>query len=98
MKSCFELCMQLDGVGKKERKKEKRKETKGKKENHPSLITGRCNRPLSGGGHFVSRFKKLCLCPASLIERTRLAGHKQSFFNVLRQNGRHVTKVYPPRH
>ena len=54
MKSGFELCMQLDGVGKKERKRKGKKQG-GKKENHPSLITGRCNRPLSRGGHFVSR-------------------------------------------
>ena len=45
--------------------------------------------PLLRGDHFVSRD----LCPASLVERTRLAGHKQSFLNLLRQNGRHVTKV-----
>ena len=31
---------------------------------------------------------------ASLVERARLAVHKQSFFNLLRQNGRPVTKVY----
>ena len=42
----------------------------------------------------LKRFQKLYLCPASLVERTRLAGHKQSFLNLLRQNGRHVTKVY----
>ena len=34
-------------------------------------------------------------CLASLAERTRLAEHKQlSFLNLLRQNGRRVTKVY----
>ena len=32
--------------------------------------------------------------PASLVDRTRLAGHKQRFSNLLRQNGRRVTKVY----
>ena len=52
------------------------------------------NRPLSRGGHFVSGFKKLCLCTASLVERTRLAMHKQCFLNLLRQNGRCMTKVY----
>ena len=33
---------------------------------------------------------------ASLVERTRLAVrmHKQSFSNLVRQNGRRVTKVY----
>ena len=31
---------------------------------------------------------------ASLVERARLAVHKQSFFNLLRQNGRPLTKVY----
>ena len=31
---------------------------------------------------------------ASLIERTRLAVHKQSFLNLLRQKGRRMTKVY----
>ena len=38
--------------------------------------------------------QKLCFCTASLVERTRLAVHKQSFLNLLRQNGRRVTKVY----
>ena len=33
-------------------------------------------------------------CSASLAERTRLAEHKQSFLNLLRKNGRRVTKVY----
>ena len=33
------------GLSGKKRKKEKRKETRGKKEEHPSLITGRCNPP-----------------------------------------------------
>ena len=33
-------------------------------------------------------------CLASLAERTRLAEHKQNFLNILRQNGRRVTKVY----
>ena len=36
------------------------------------------NRPLSRGG---------------LVLSTRLAVHKQSFLNLLRQNGRRVTKV-----
>ena len=31
---------------------------------------------------------------ASLIERTRLAVHKQSFLNLLRQKGYSMTKVY----
>ena len=31
---------------------------------------------------------------ASLIERTRLAVHKQSFLNLLRQKGCSTTKVY----
>ena len=35
---------------------------------------------------------KLCLCMASLVERTRLAVHKQSFLNLQRQNGRGTTK------
>ena len=38
--------------------------------------------------------KKLCLCMASLLERTRLAVHKQSFLSLLRQNGRCVREVY----
>ena len=39
--------------------------------------------------------KKLCLCTASLVLSMRLAVHKQSFLNLLlRQNGRHLTKVY----
>ena len=37
--------------------------------------------------------KNLCLCTASLVLSTRLAVHKQSFLNLLRQNGRRVTKV-----
>ena len=40
------------------------------------------------------RLKKLCLCMASLVLSTRLAVHKQSFSNLLRQNGRRMTKVY----
>ena len=36
----------------------------------------------------------LCLCTACLVERTRLTVHKQSLLNLLRQNGRRVTKVY----
>ena len=39
-------------------------------------------------------FKKLCLCTASLVERTRLAAHKQSFSNLPRQNGHRMTKVH----
>ena len=35
-----------------------------------------------------------CLCTASHVERTRLAVHKQSFLNLLKQNGGRVTKVY----
>ena len=31
------------------------------------------------------------------MERTRLAVHQQTFLNLLRQNGRGVTKVYLPR-
>ena len=43
--------------------------------------------------------KKLCLCMASLVLSTRPAVHKQSFLNLLlRQNGRHLTKVYNLRH
>ena len=38
--------------------------------------------------------KKLCLWTASFVLSTRLAVHKQSFSNLLRQNGRHMTKVY----
>ena len=48
MKSGFELCMQLDAIGlsgKKKRQKETRKETRGKKEEHPSLNSGRFNPP-----------------------------------------------------
>ena len=40
------------------------------------------------------RFKKLCLCTPSLVLSTRLAVHIQSFLNLLRQNGRRVTKAY----
>ena len=50
------------------------------------------NRDLSRCGHFVS--EELCLCTASLVLSTRLAVHKQTFLNLLRQNGRRVTKVY----
>ena len=32
--------------------------------------------------------------PGELELATRLAVHKQSFLNLLRQNGRRVTKVY----
>ena len=46
----------------------------------------------------LRRFEKLCLCTASLVERTRLAMHKQSFFNLLGQNGHRVTKVYILKH
>ena len=55
-----------------------------------------CNRPLSCSGHFVSGDLK-SLCMASLVLSMRLAMHikkKQSFLNLLRQNGRRVTKVY----
>ena len=38
--------------------------------------------------------KKLCFCTASLAIRTRLAMQKQSFFNLLGQNGGRMTKVY----
>ena len=57
-------------------------------------IIGR-HSPLSRGGHFVSGDQeKFCLCTASLVERTRVAVHKQSFLNLLRQNGGRVAKVY----
>ena len=39
-------------------------------------------------------FKKLCLCTASLVERTRLAAHKKSFSNLPRQNGHRMIKVH----
>ena len=39
-------------------------------------------------------FKKLCLCTAGLIERTRLATHKRSSSNLPRQNGDRMTKVH----
>ena len=42
----------------------------------------------------LRRFKKLCLCTASLVLSTRLTMHKQSFLNLLRQSGCPVTKVY----
>ena len=42
----------------------------------------------------VRRFKNLFFCTASLVERTRLAVQKQSFLNLLRQNGLRVTKVF----
>ena len=42
----------------------------------------------------LRRCKKLCLCMSSLLDRTRVAVHKQSFLHLLRQNGRHVSKVY----
>ena len=38
--------------------------------------------------------KKLCFCTASLAIRARLAMQKQSFFNLLGQNGGRMTKVY----
>ena len=38
-------------------------------------------------------FKKLCLCMADLNLSMMLAVHKQSFLNLLRQNGRRMTKV-----
>ena len=57
-------------------------------------IIGR-HSPLSRGGHFASGDQeKLCLCTASLVERTRVAVHKQNFLNLLRQNGGRVAKVY----
>ena len=37
---------------------------------------------------------KACLCTTSLVERTRLAVHKETFSNLPRQNGQHATKVY----
>lgn len=50
-------------------------------------IIGR-HSPLSRGGHFVAGDQeKLCLCTAGPVERTRVAVHKQSFSNLLRQNG-----------
>ena len=42
----------------------------------------------------LRRFKKLCSCTASLVLSTSLAVHKQSFLNLLRQNGGRVIKVY----
>ena len=36
----------------------------------------------------------LCLCTASLFLSTRLVVHKTKLLNLLRQNGRPVTKVY----
>ena len=42
----------------------------------------------------LRRCKKLCLCTSSLLDRTRVAVHKQSFLHLLRQNGRLVSKVY----
>ena len=48
----------------------------------------------------LRRFKKLCLCTASLVERLRLDVHEQNFLNVQRQNGRSMRKVcklLPPR-
>ena len=39
-------------------------------------------------------FKKLCLCMANLVLSKRLAVRKPSFLNLLRQNGRRMTKVY----
>ena len=42
----------------------------------------------------LRRFKKLRLWTASLVERTRLAVHKQRFLHLLRQNGQRVTKGY----
>ena len=45
------------------------------------------------GGHFVSGDLK-SIVYTRLVLSTRLAVHKQSFLNLLRQNGRRVTKVY----
>lgn len=45
-------------------------------------------------------FKKFGLCTDSLVERTRLAMHKQSFSYLQRQNGHSMAKVcklLPPR-
>ena len=42
----------------------------------------------------LRKFEKFCLCTASLVLSTRLAVPKQSFSNLLRQNGHRVTKVY----
>ena len=50
---------------------------------------GRLDRPFC-----LRRFKKLCLCTASLVLSTRLIVHKQSSLNLLRQNGHRVTKIY----
>ena len=38
--------------------------------------------------------KKLCICTASLVLTERLTVRQQSFFNLPRQNGRRVTKVF----
>ena len=49
-----------------------------------------CTKPLSCGSHFVSGdFESFVYA-----ERTRLAVHKQSFLNLLTQNGHRVTQVY----
>ena len=50
------------------------------------------NRPLSHGDRFVSGDLKAFI--KSLVLFTRLAVHKQSFLNLLRQNGCRVTSVY----
>ena len=39
-------------------------------------------------------FSVLFIPSFSLVQRTRLAVHKQSFKNLLRQNGCRMTKVY----
>ena len=59
----------------------------------------KAHRHMSRRGHFVSGDldKKLCLCTTSLVLSTRTAVHKKSFFNLLRQNSRHLTKVYSGR-
>ena len=59
----------------------------------------KAHRHMSRRGHFVSGdlYKKLCLCTTSLVLSTRTAVHKKSFFNFVRQNSRHVTKVYSGR-
>ena len=52
-------------------------------------------RPLPCCGHSVSGdMKSFFLCMANLVLSTRLSVHKPSFLNLLRQNGRHMTKVY----
>ena len=45
------------------------------------------------GSHFVSGDLKSIVYTRLVLSR-RLAVHKQSFLNLLKQNGRRVTKVY----